>query len=63
MINQPNTIYEIRYDFDANGETINIPENCTLKFKGGSLNNGSINLNYCHIIDGKNTFNSFIFTK
>ena len=53
MINQDNTIYEIRYDFDANGETINIPENCTLKFKGGSLNNGSINLNYCNIIDGK----------
>lgn len=53
MINQDNTIYEIRYDFDANGETINIPENCTLKFKGGSLNNGSINLNYCHIINGK----------
>lgn len=53
MINRDNTIYEIRYDFDANGETINIPENCTLKFKGGSLNNGSINLNYCNIIDGK----------
>lgn len=40
MINQPNTIYEIRYDFDLNGETINVPENCTLKFEGGSLGNG-----------------------
>lgn len=45
MINQPNTIYEIRYDFDLNGQTINVPENCTLKFEGGSLNNGSINGN------------------
>lgn len=42
MINQPNTIYEIRYDFDLNGETINVPENCTLKFEGGSISNGTI---------------------
>lgn len=40
MINQSNCIYEIRYDFDFNGETIEIPEGCTLKFKGGSLKNG-----------------------
>ena len=25
MINQPNTIYEIRYDFDLDGGTVNIP--------------------------------------
>ena len=43
MINKPNTIYEIRYDFDLNGETINVPENCTLKFEGGSIGNGTIN--------------------
>ena len=42
MVSQPNTIYEIRYDFDLNGETIEIPEGCTLKFEGGSLRNGSI---------------------
>lgn len=40
MISQPNTIYEIRYDFDLNGETIQMKEGCTLKFEGGSLNNG-----------------------
>lgn len=38
--NQANAIYEIRYDFDLNGSTINIPENCELKFVGGSLKNG-----------------------
>ena len=43
MINQPNTIYEIRYDFDLNGETIEMQEGCTLKFCGGSLKNGTIN--------------------
>jgi hypothetical protein len=41
--NQANTIYEIRYDFDLNGSTINIPDNCELKFVGGSLKNGTIN--------------------
>ena len=49
MINKPNTIYEIRYDFDLNGGTINIPENCTLKFEGGSFGNGTINLNNSRI--------------
>ncbi len=39
MINQPNTIYEIRYDL--NGGTINLPDNCILNFKGGILYNGS----------------------
>lgn len=33
MINQPNTIYEIRYDFDLTGETIEIKEDCVLKFE------------------------------
>lgn len=42
MINQANTIYEIRYNFDLNGATITIPENCTLKFEGGGLANGEI---------------------
>lgn len=42
MINQPDTIYEIRYDFDLNGAQITIPENCILKFDGGSLSNGKL---------------------
>ena len=40
MINQENTVYEIRYDFDLNGAEITIPKGCTLKFSGGSLRNG-----------------------
>lgn len=48
MINEPNTVYEIRYDFDLNGTTINIPEGCILNFKNGSIKNGTIN--------GNNTF-------
>lgn len=45
MINEPNTIYEIRYDFDLNEATINIPEGCVLQYKGGSINNGFIQSN------------------
>lgn len=47
MINKPNTIYEIRYDFDLNGKTLSIPSNCVLKFVSGVLSNG--------IISGNNT--------
>ena len=42
MINKPNTIYEIRYDFDLDGEVINIQQNCSLKFCSGHLKNGTI---------------------
>lgn len=42
MINEANTVYEVRYDYDLNGETINIPERCTLNFNGGSIKNGKI---------------------
>ena len=42
MINEPNTIYEIRYDFDLNGTTITIQNNCLLRFNGGILKNGTI---------------------
>ena len=42
QVTLPNTIYEIRYDFDLNDETISIPENCILKFVGGSLSNGKL---------------------
>ena len=39
-----NTIYEIRYEFDLGGEEVTIPENSVLKFEGGQLNNGTVNL-------------------
>lgn len=45
MINQPNSIYEIQYDFDLNGSSILIPLNSVLYFNGGTINNGSLNFN------------------
>lgn len=55
MMNQPNTTYVIRYDFDLNGEIIEIEKGCTLMFKGGSLNNGTIDVSHAFIdyVDGK----------
>lgn len=39
---QTNTIYEVRYNFNLGGGSVNIPNGCTLKFNGGKLTNGSI---------------------
>jgi len=44
-----NTIYEIRYNFDLNGGTVNIPSGCTLRFNGGAVSNGSIVYNNTEI--------------
>ena len=43
MVNEPDTVYEIRYDFNLDGGQITIPENCILKFNGGSFMNGTVN--------------------
>lgn len=45
IINDANTIYEIRYDFDLNGAEIQIKEGCVLNFVGGSFKNGTIIFN------------------
>ena len=42
MINEENTIYEIRYNFDLNGAEIIIPDGCILNFNGGTISNGNI---------------------
>jgi len=43
------TIYEIRDDFNLNGELLDMPERCTLRFNGGCIRNGSIYLRYAKI--------------
>ena len=45
MINKANTIYIIQYDYDLNGNTIYIPNNCILWFFGGSISNGTLVFN------------------
>lgn len=47
-MSESHTIYEIRYGFNLNGRTITLPKRCTLLFKGGSINNGTV------VCDGTN---------
>ena len=42
IVNEPNTIYHIQYDYDLQGATVTIAENSTLQFEGGSIKNGTI---------------------
>lgn len=56
MIGKENTIYIIQYDYNLNGQTIVIPENCVLEFDGGSLRNGKVILNNSYIISEKQIF-------
>ena len=42
QLSQTNTIYEVRYDFDLNGSTINIPNGTVFNFNGGKIFNGTL---------------------
>ena len=50
MLSHENTIYVIRWDYNLNNSTIEIPENCILEFDGGSLENGDVVLNNTLIV-------------
>lgn len=58
MMNKANTRYVIQYDYDLNGETITVPERCTLDFQGGSLKNGTVSGNNTRISGDKSFFPS-----
>lgn len=55
MLSEANTIYEIRYGFDLDGKILEVPENCTLKFEGGSIKNGKIIGKNTGLLTHKNT--------
>lgn len=55
MISKPNTIYEIKYDFDLDGKEIKILNNSILQFEGGKIVNGSIFGNNTIIIASQNS--------
>lgn len=52
MMNKTNTRYIIQYDYDLDGETIEVPAGCTLDFQGGSLGNGTLSGNHAYIQGG-----------
>ena len=45
MINEPNTVYEIRYDFDGNGQRLQLHPSSYLVYAGGSISNANIRTN------------------
>lgn len=66
QVTEPNTIYEIRDNFilkDAEGNSIkvSIPENCVLKFNGGSVEGGDITFNNTTIKGRQDLFRNSIF--
>lgn len=42
QLSETDTIYVIRYDYDLEDSEVTIPSDCTLKFEGGTLSNGTI---------------------
>lgn len=58
MILSANTVYEIRYDYDLQGQEVTIPEGCVLDFQGGSFNNGNVTFNNTEINNNNNIFNN-----
>lgn len=42
QVTDTNTIYEIRYDFDINGDEVTIPAGCELRFIGGSIKDTAV---------------------
>lgn len=48
--NKANVIYKITKDIDLGGETLTIPEGCTLDFQGGSFSNGIVVGNNTNIV-------------
>ena len=55
MINEENTVYEIRYDFDLNEKEIVILNGCILIFNGGSLKNGTLNGNNTKLVSNNDS--------
>jgi hypothetical protein len=61
QVTTANTIYEIRYDYDLNGQTVTIPANCVLKFNGGKLVNGTL-VGVSTALDGDYHFDGVTFS-
>ena len=49
QVKTSNTYYEIRDEFNLGGVNVKIPNGCTLVFRGGSVKNGTLDLNGCRI--------------
>ena len=64
MMNDANTIYVIQYDYDLNGQTVNVLAKTTLKFEGGSIKNGTLNFGKGVLVESEDVkiFDDVLFT-
>lgn len=62
MMSKSNTRYVIQYDYDLDGETITVPEGCTLEFQGGKIKNGTINFDDSSIISEDKIFENIDYS-
>lgn len=52
MMQWPDTIYIIQYAYQLQGETLNIPSGCVLKFEGGSIEGGTLATDDLTLVEG-----------
>lgn len=52
MMQWPDTIYIIQYDYQLQGSTINIPHGCVVKFEGGSIEGGTLATEGVTLVEG-----------
>jgi hypothetical protein len=45
MVSKKNTIYILQYDYNLNRQILSVPSGSVLLFEGGSINNGTLQLN------------------
>ena len=62
QVAKANTIYEVRYDFDLGGQEIAVPSGCALKFNGGKLVNGILELSETIIDSESSCFEGITFS-
>ena len=56
QINNPNTKYIIRWDYDLQNKTLLVPNNCLIEFDGGRFNNGTLIGNNTIIVSNQNDY-------
>lgn len=59
QVNEPNTKYIVKYNFDLKGQTVVLPENCILAIDGGQIKNGTIVVNGATLLNVNKADNIF----
>lgn len=64
MVKSANTIYNVQYDYDLDGNVLEMPDGCVLDFCGGSISNGSLSFSKpCTILADRQVFSGVMLEK